>query len=278
MNWLRSTLFTISFLLTTLVLALIALPLTALPQDAPMRWLFGRWCKIIVWLARYVLGAKIELRGLDNLPKDAPPPLLISKHQSELDIILMGYVFPEYGAIAMRELDKYPLLGRIISKLGYIKVDVTNRRENQLPQVLEGAARVHSEGRPILIYPEGTLMAVGSKLRYRTGVWHIYEMLNEPAYPVALSLGLAWPQRDWHKNPGASCAMEFLEPIQPGLSKQEFMALLEERIEMATNSLIREQAPPETLEGITFDYDEMIAKRAAAKASPSTSEERRERA
>jgi len=123
-----------------------------------------------------------------------------------------------------------------------------------LPEVLEGARRVHAEGRPILIYPEGTLMRPGNKSRYRGGVWHIYDELKIPATPVALSLGLAWPRRDWKKYPNP-CAMEFLEPIQPGLSKKEFMALLEERIETATNALVREQGSPALLEKIVFDFE-----------------------
>jgi len=107
----------------------------------------------------------------------------------------MGTVFPTYGAIAMQELDNYPLVGRI---------------------------------RPILIYPEGTLMRPGKKMRYRAGAWHIYHELGIPAVPVAKSLSLAWPRRDWRKFP-ARCAIEFLEPIPPGLGKQEFMQLLEDR-------------------------------------------------
>jgi len=146
------------------------------------------------------------------------------------------------------------LIGRVVSMLGHIKVTVEGARQNQLPEVLEGARRVHDEGRPILIYPEGTLMRPGKKMRYRAGAWHIYNELGVPAVPVAKSLSLAWPRRDWRKFP-ARCAMEFLEPIPPGLGKQEFMQLVEDRIELGSNALIRELAEPEVLETLTFDYE-----------------------
>lgn len=249
----RHVFFNLSFYLMTLVLALVTVPVSLVAGDSTVRGLFALWARGTVWLTRHVLGAKIELRGLEHI--EERPALLVSKHQSELDVALMGALFPEYGAIAMRELDNYPLVGGIVRKLGHIKVSVEGERKNQLPEVLEGARRVNGEGRPILIYPEGTLMHPGRKLRYRGGVWHIYDDLKVPATPVALSLGLVWPRREWKKYP-AHCAMEFLEPIPPGLPKNEFMALLEERIETATNALVREQASSTRLKDVTFDYEE----------------------
>lgn len=248
----RHIFFNLAFYLMTLVMATITVPVSLVAGDGTVRGLFSLWARGTVWLVRHVLGAKIELRGMSHITER--PALLVSKHQSELDVALMGTVFPDYGAIAMRELDDYPLVGGIVRKLGHIKVTVDGERRNQLPEVLEGARRVHAEGRPILIYPEGTLMRPGNKSRYRGGVWHIYDELKIPATPVALSLGLAWPRRDWKKYPNP-CAMEFLEPIQPGLPKKEFMALLEERIETATNALVREQGSSALLEKVVFDFE-----------------------
>ena len=249
----RHVAFNLSFYLFTLVMAGISVPVSLVAGDGTVRGLFSVWARGTVWLVRHVLGARVEIRGREHIA--ARPALLVSKHQSELDVALTGALFPDYGAIAMRELDDYPLVGGIVRKLGHIKVTVEGERRNQLPEVIEGARRVHAEGRPILIYPEGTLMHPGRKSRYRGGVWHIYHELNIPATPVALSLGLAWPRREWKKYP-TPVAIEFLEPIPPGLPKQEFMALLESRIEIATNALVREQAPPARLAEVVFDYEE----------------------
>ncbi len=248
----RHVVFNLCFYSFTLLMAAMSVPVSLIAGNGMIRGMFSLWSRGTVWLVRHVLGARIDLRGTEHIAER--PALLVSKHQSELDVALMGAVFPDYGAIAMRELDDYPLVGGIVRKLGHIKVTVDGERKNQLPEVLEGAARVHAEGRPILIYPEGILMRPGKKSRYRGGVWHIYNALNVPATPVALSLGLAWPRRDWKKFP-TPVAMEFLEPIPPGLPKKAFMALLEERIETATNALIREQAPPEKLAEMVFEYE-----------------------
>ena len=63
--------------------------------------------------------------------------------------------------------------------------------------------------------------------------------------PVALNSGLFWPRRSFTRRPG-KIVVEYLEPIAPGLSKDVFLALLQERMETATNRLIAEavQADP----------------------------------
>ena len=51
-----------------------------------------------------------------------------------------------------------------------------------------------------------------------------------PVVPVATNLGLRWPQQSKVIYPGPA-AIEFLDPIPPGLEKGEFMRKLEDEIE-----------------------------------------------
>ena len=55
--------------------------------------------------------------------------------------------------------------------------------------------------------------------------------------PVALNTGLFWPRRGLSIHPG-TVTIAFLDAIEPGLDRQSFMKLLEERIETATAELI----------------------------------------
>jgi 1-acyl-sn-glycerol-3-phosphate acyltransferase len=91
----------------------------------------------------------------------------------------------------------------------------------------------------VLIYPEGHLAAPGEKHAYRKGVWHLYAALKRPCTPVATNLGLAWNQQAFKKTPGRA-VVEFLDPIEPGLEKDEFMARLEAVIEARTDALVKE--------------------------------------
>jgi len=74
------------------------------------------------------------------------------------------------------------------------------------------------------------LSEIGTHYRYRKGVFHLYEDFDCPVVPVASNLGQRWNQSDWQKHKGRA-TMEFLEPIMPGLEKDEFMRVLQDRIE-----------------------------------------------
>ena len=93
--------------------------------------------------------------------------------------------------------------------------------------------------RDVLIYPEGHLSKPGEQHAYRKGVWHLYDALKRPCTPVATNLGLAWNQQDFRKTPGR-VTVEFLDPIEPGLPKDAFMARLEAAIETRTQMLVKE--------------------------------------
>ncbi len=243
----RSSVLTVLFFGYSFCMAAGALIVSPIGGQRAVRWFLRRWGLGMQRVTKLLLNARIEIRGLDRLPKDGPPAIIASKHQSELDTFILPAMFPQMSAIAMEELANYPLVGPVLRQLDYILVSVEGKRSNQLRQVVDGAARAHAQGRPILIFPEGELMRVGSRQRYRSGVYHIYAALEQPVHPVALSCGLVWPQRRWRKVANQSCVLEFLEPIPPGLDEAAFMAELERRIEEGTMALIREHGDPETV-------------------------------
>ena len=240
----RSSLLTISFFVFTFCYAAIALVVLPFSGQRTVRWFLRTWGEASQWLTRNFLNAKIEIRGLEQFGPGERPALIAAKHQSELDTFILPAMYPDLTAIAMEELNNYPLLGPILRKLDFIMVSVEGKRANQMIQVVNGSKKAQAQGRPILIFPEGELMRVGSRQRYKTGVYHIYNALKIPAHPVALSCGLVWPQRKWWKRAHQTCVVEFLEPIPPGLDQTAFMTELERRIEEGTMALIREHGDP----------------------------------
>lgn len=240
----RSLILNVLFYSITLTTALIALIAAQVGGRRTMQWFLKNYCALMVAVTRLVMNADIVIRGHERF-KDKPPALLVGKHQSELDAYPVLAMFPNLAAIAMEELSRYPLIGPALKKLDYILVSVEGAKKAQLAQVMSGAKRVHAEGRPILIYPEGELMALGARERYRTGVWHIYDALGVEATPFAVSIGVIWPKREWTKYAHQRGTLEFMEPIAPGLDKETFMAELERRLEGRTMELIRADGPPE---------------------------------
>jgi len=60
-------------------------------------------------------------------------------------------------------------------------------------------------------------------------VGRIYDSLKLPCIPVALNSGKIWPKNSFMKYPG-NIHVSFLEPIEPGLEKMNFLKILEEKI------------------------------------------------
>ena len=242
----RAHLFNLLFYPFTFLCAFAAWIAAKLAGGAGVRAVTAWWARRVQDLVRLVLDGRIELRGRERLPEGGPE-LIVAKHQSELDAIMLFSLYPQFGAVVMQELERYPFVGAMVKALDLITVSVDNGPQGRTAMVVEGAARVLAEGRPVLIYPEGTLMSLGAKERYKSGAWRIYAATGCAVTPVAQSLGCIWPRREWRKRVGRTGALEFLDPIPPGLDQGAFMETLETRIETATMALIREHAAPEDL-------------------------------
>jgi 1-acyl-sn-glycerol-3-phosphate acyltransferase len=93
--------------------------------------------------------------------------------------------------------------------------------------------------RQLVIFPEGTRKAPGAPPDYKPGVAGLYRELGVPVHPVATNAGVHWPAHGFLRRPGV-IVYQYLEPIPPGLKRAEFMRLLEERIETASNRLLAE--------------------------------------
>ena len=138
--------------------------------------------------------------------------------------------------VLKRELVFIPIVGWAMARAGNITVARGDGSRALRGLVRQAQARIEA-GRSILIFPEGTRVAVGAERPYQVGVAALYRQLDVPVVPVALNSGLFWPRRKFVKRPGI-VSMEILPPIPPGLKRDEFMKVLRERIEGATTRLV----------------------------------------
>jgi 1-acyl-sn-glycerol-3-phosphate acyltransferase len=226
---LRSALFLLWFLLVTTVLSLIFLPVLLLPRSATV-WLARLWSRATFWGLRIFTGIGFEIRG--TVPRG--PVLVASKHMSMWDTLALYLALDAPAIVLKRELLRIPFYGWFLWKATAIPID-RGAGASALRKMAAEARAVLAEGRPILIFPEGTRKKPGAPPDYKPGVAGLYGLLEVPCVPVALNSGLYWT--GFHKRPG-TIVLEFLEPIPPGLKRTAFMGLLETRIETATTALL----------------------------------------
>lgn len=228
---LRSLAFNLCFYVATTALAVGGLP--ALASRRAVLRLARTWARVTLWLLRVVAGTRVEFRGLDAIP---PGPLLVAaKHQSALETLALCTVFPEFAYVLKRELLLLPLIGWYLSRGGMVAIDRSKgaRAMSLMNAAAAGAVR---DGRQLIIFPEGTRRRPGDQPAYKQGLSHLYAALDVPCLPVALNTGLFWARNSFVRRPGTA-VIAFLEPIPPGLPRQDFQALAQARIEAASNAL-----------------------------------------
>ena len=233
MIFLRSLLFNILFYVVFLVYALIALPTFVLPRAA-MLTIASWWAKTNILLMRAICGIRVEFRGVEKIPKG--PLIVASKHQSMWETISLLRFFEAPFFVVKRELKFIPIFGLFVIKTDMIAIN-RSAGHRSLLAVMRRAAEEVRHGRQFVIFPEGTRRPVGAPPHYKAGVGLIYSDCGVPCLPVALNSGLFWPRRTFLRYPG-TLVVEFLDPIPPGLKRDEFLRRVETAIEGATNRIV----------------------------------------
>lgn len=202
----------------------------------------GRWAQAAqnIWAAgsefllRHVARIRWAERGREHLPDG--PVIVACKHQSAYETIVMQLLLRDPAVVLKRELLNIPFYGWYARRMGMIPID-RGASSAALRQMMRAAEKAAGQGRPILIFPEGTRSAPGAPARYHPGVAGLYRHLGLPVVPVALNSGLFWRRNSLLKHPG-TVTFQYLPPIQPGLDRRAFMGELETRIEAATAALL----------------------------------------
>lgn len=231
----RSLLFNIAFYVITAVLAIVCSLTSPFPQRVTMA--VGRYwgvvcSKAFVW----IVGGTYEVRGLENVPQDESL-ILASKHMSVFETFALAPLVKNPLFILKRELMMIPFFGWAVANSDMIPID-RGSRQKALKGMLK-SAKAKIPGRQLVIFPEGTRRPVDAEPHYKFGITHIYRALKVPCYPVALNTGLFWPRRTFMRYPG-KIIVEFLPPIEPGLSGEAFFEQVTTTIETNSQRLIAE--------------------------------------
>ncbi len=232
MPFVRSLLFNLGYFAWTICLGVLALPALVLPKGAVFA-VSRLWARGVLFLLAALVGLRHEIRGRERVP--AGPVIYAVKHQSAWETIVFAILVPGFAVVYKRQLALLPFLGWYMLRADMIPID-RGGGAGALRAMLAQARKVVGQGRSIVVMPEGTRSAPGSRRPYHPGIAALYRELGLPVAPAALNSGVFWGRRSFVKSPGR-ITLEFLEPIQPGLDRRAFMALLEERIETAAERL-----------------------------------------
>jgi len=227
MSILRSLLFNFFIYSGIILVFLIALPSLFLP--AKITLLFGKFLgHYVIFIVRIFLNTKVEFKGIENIPKNEKY-FVASAHQSMFETFALQSVLDYPVFILKKELLKIPLFGLYLKKIKSIEIVRDTTTKDNLNFFDKVANIIKNEKRPLLIFPQGTRIRFDDRVPFKKGVGRIYEALKISCVPVALNSGKVWPKEGIIKYPG-KITVSFLDPIKPGLNRDEFIRDLEIKI------------------------------------------------
>ena len=158
----------------------------------------GKWaCGVFLWAA----GQKLIVNGHFPNVEDGPY-LYMFNHASLLDTFIAIAVLPEFtGAIGKKEQFNIPIWGWIIRRWGAVPIERGNL--GNAIQSLNKGEEVLSNGRSLLIAPEGTRSIDGRLLPFKKGPFHMAVNTQTPVVLLAITGAFEAKQRgSWLLKPG----------------------------------------------------------------------------
>ena len=220
----RNFLFSTCFFGGILIISLIFLPSFFFPQKIALFGgkIMGYWTGICL---RYFLNTKIEIKGKENIIK-GEKFFIAASHQSMFETFYLQTIFNSPIFILKKELTYIPIFGWYLKKIGCISIKRNKVSKDNLDFFGNISEKLMNSERPLIIFPQGTRVLPDERPSFKKGVSRIYDELKITCQPVAINSGYVWPKRGI-KNNKRTITISILEPIHPGMSKDEFLKNLE---------------------------------------------------
>jgi lysophosphatidate acyltransferase len=130
-------------------------------------------------------GVRFEVIG-GKQHLETRPAVFVGNHQTALDVLLLGAIFPQYCSVtAKKSLKRIPVLGWFMSLSGTVFIDRANKSTAR--KAFEGAAKeIRGEKQSVFIFPEGTRSNAEEAmlLPFKKGAFHLAIQAGAPIVPV----------------------------------------------------------------------------------------------
>ena len=184
---------------------------------------FDRERRIMHWMLIYhgltlsyiVPIWKLNIQGRKKANRETTY-VIISNHQSILDILLINCLRYRFKWISKIENMKVPVIGWYLRMAGYITVDRGNRESKD--EMLEQCYRCLGKGISVMIFPEGTRSTDGELGFFKRGAFQLAINTGTPILPVLIDgTGGVLPKHGLIFSTGHKINIKVLDPVQPGL-------------------------------------------------------------
>ncbi len=180
-------------------------------ERAIMHWWLVMQC---VFFASIVPLWKLDITGREKIVKGTPY-IIISNHQSMLDIIMLDCLRFSFKWISKIENFRVPLIGWYLRMARYITVDRGNKESKA--EMMDRSQECLRKGISIMIFPEGTRSTDREIAPFKLGAFQLALMTDKPILPVVIDgTGGILPKHGVVFSRGHKIRIRVLDPVHPG--------------------------------------------------------------
>jgi 1-acyl-sn-glycerol-3-phosphate acyltransferase len=126
---------------------------------------------------------RIDISGLKNIRRKQPY-IIVSNHQSALDILLLYRLLTHFKWVAKKELFRVPIIGWNLWLNRYITIDRNSPKD--AIRMIKRASEHLNMGSSVLLFPEGTRTTDGRVKRFKDGAFLLAKKTSYPILPVVI--------------------------------------------------------------------------------------------
>ena len=167
-------------------------------------WLWSVFYRLGVLV---ILQIYVKVEGKENIPDT--PCIYISKHQSMLETFMFYGLVGKCCFVMKQELLEKPIFGMSNKVLEAIGVDREKGLSSAKRVLVEGKDRVNNKKLSIIVFPEGTRVAVGDYPKFHRSAIKLATVTGAPVIPVAHNFGLYFGRKKG-------------DLIKPGIARMSF--------------------------------------------------------
>ena len=223
----KNYIFSLFFFTGIIFISFIFLPALLLPRQVTLFGgkIMGYWSSLCL---KIFLSTKIKIKGEENIIRDKKF-FIASSHQSMFETFFLQTLFNSPVFILKKELLLIPIFGWYLKKIGSISINRNKITRENLTFFDNIKKIVNNSNRPLIIFPQATRVLPNERPPFKKGAGRIYEELKIHCQPIAINSGYVWPKTG-KKKPNKEITISILKPINPGLTREEFILTLENNI------------------------------------------------
>ena len=150
------------------------------------------WASTFTWLNPFW---KVKIYNREKIKK-GQVYVLVSNHQSLLDILVLYRLFKHFKWVAKQELFRFPLVGWNMALNRYIPIKRGAR--SSILQMMKKSEQTLLAGSSVMIFPEGTRSTDNQIKSFKEGAFRLAITTQTPILPIVIDgTGTALPKKGY---------------------------------------------------------------------------------